>query len=221
MSNPSTARRRQPSQEAYARDLFECTLALGDRASNAVLEVLDAHQAPRCEEKYPPGRLRFGGNRWRAYYHCHPAPSRPDPEHGHFHVFCRVDDTDGWTHIAGLSMDGMGQPVCLFAVNRWVTGGCWQRAAETARCLDYIPADGGLLLIERWLMSLLGLYQPDLRNLLRRRDQALDSLRGLDPQHIVLDDRSVYQLAATPVDLHGRLSVVLGGEDPHRKAAAP
>ena len=38
-------------------------------------------------------------------------------------------------------MDDYGYPVGLFAVNRWVTGESWYRAADVARLLDRFDVD--------------------------------------------------------------------------------
>ncbi len=172
---------------------------MGSRQSNPVLEILGNVEQVLEGQKYPPDDLRFAGDDWRAFYHCHDSPERPEEEHGHFHLFPRAEDAT-WAHVVGLSMNCLGQPLRWFAVNRWVTGGPWLRAAVLEACLENLPHPDGMSIVERWLMGMVSVYRPEIRALLHARDRAL----GTVPRQRV-EDRSVYVLAEQSVDLRAKL----------------
>ncbi len=190
---------------------------MGQRQSNPVLEVL-AGQRPETERKYPHGHLCFGGNPWRAYYHCHDAPERPEGEHGHFHIFRRQHRPDenkyDWLHLAGLSMDGMGQPLAWFTVNAWVTGDPL-RSATVPSPVPALEVDAAGSDLERWLLAMVGLYRAEIEALLAQRDQRLRALAGTRNAAEIMQDRAVYVLSRMPIDLVARLQRVLLAEQAH------
>lgn len=188
-------------------------LEYGERRRNPVMDILPENEPFQANRKYPESRLKFGHDQWRAYYHSHAVPGvgGNDKEHGHFHLFRRVDDTgtveNDWSHVVALGMDRNGQPLRWFTVNNWVTGDHWLPAAElqtriASEC-DNEP------LICRWLGALLGFYQPVIARLLLERDHAL-SLRHHEKTAIaVLSDREIYFLSEAPIDLLSDLSFAL------------
>jgi hypothetical protein len=192
--------------------LYACTEEMARQRTNAVLEVLQGVTDVQWRRRYPAGHLRFRGACLRAFYHCHRVPGRPADEHGHFHVFVRAsreaDTLEHWTHAAALSMDGMGQPLAWFAVNRWVSGGRWRKARTILALLDRVAIPAGARLPERWLGAMLRAFRPAIAELLARRDRELKRLSASRAAAEILADRSVYILAAEPVDLLARLSVV-------------
>lgn len=207
---------------ASARLLYACTQSLGKRGSNAVLEVLGGLETVETERKYPREYLRFGNGHWRAYYHCHDMPGRLPEEHGHFHIFTRISGTGSqssdWIHVVALAMDAMGQPLAWFTVNRWVAGGVWLPGAAVADSLERLPDPLHLSLVERWLAAMLGTWRPVLAELVQRRDTTLEEVarqRGTcngarEELEALLDDRSLYALSASSIDLAGQLAIALG-----------
>jgi len=186
----------------------------GERHRNPVMDILPADEPFQANRKYPESRLRFGRDQWRAYYHSHdvPGPGANDMEHGHFHVFRRIDNTgvveSDWSHVVALGMDRNGQPLRWFTVNNWVTGDHWLPATEleiriASEC-DTEP------LICRWLCALLGFYQPVIARLLVERDLALSHHQNEKTAVTVLSDREIYFLSEAPIDLLGDLSFALG-----------
>ena len=208
---------------AAARGLLETLVALGERRTNPVLPLLG--DPPRIREgvRYPRNALRFGGHGLRAYYHSHGDPWRRDDEHGHFHLFVAVDDTDaaGWSHLAALSIDDEGQPRAWFTVNNWVTAGPW---LPTRRLLERLDAflervandDAELSLTERWLTHMLGLFRHRLPALLVARDDALQARQGERTLAATLTERAIYELSRQPVDLQAELVAQLGLRDSDR-----
>ena len=209
---PASFARGLPAAEAAQR-LYACIQEMAERQTNPVLEVLQGVTSVEWERRYPLEHLRFGGACLRAFYHCHRAPGKSADEHGHFHVFVRApqaaDTLEHWTHVAGLSMDMLGQPLGWHAVNRWVSGGLWQQAEKIVMLLDRVEIPPGTLLIERWLGAMLRLFRPEIVDLLSRRDRELSRLGASRAATDILADHAVYALAAQPVDLLARLGSLL------------
>jgi hypothetical protein len=200
----------------YAPLLIAAIEAFAEARSNPVLAVLGGAVSVEEGRKYPATPLGFGGDRLRAYYHCHPAANRFAGEHGHFHIFVAdigaAQQADRWVHLAGLSMDGMGQPLAWFAVNRWVTGGGWLPAARTVSLLDGVEPATEMALAEDWLWGMLGLYRDELAALLARRDRRLIEIKAQSPAADILDDRNIYALVDQPVDLFEKLRSAIASE---------
>ena len=195
--------------------LYSSLLAMGQQSTNPVLLLLGAEPALMENQKYPQGLLQFSGGEWRAYYHCHPSSGHGrsgkhhfDGEHGHFHLFMSTDATgDKWTHVIALAMDPQGQPLGWFTVNHWVTGESWVPASELTEKLQSIPYDIQETLLTRWLLAMVVLYRDQLNELLECRDKLLNEnvLAGDN----ILQDRSLYLLSESPIDLKIHLETIL------------
>jgi hypothetical protein len=190
--------------------LYDCIQKMGAQRSNPVLELLRDVPTFVRGFKYPQPALTFGENSWRSYYHNHSTADADVREHGHFHLFTRK--AQGWTHLSALAMDLEGQPLRWVITNRWVTGGDWcDRNSLLAAIKALVPSKEPDVL-RQWLARLLKLYQTELGNLLKARDARIAGLlqgRCIDE---VLDDRALYELSCTPIDLTAKLSSQLTGE---------
>ena len=199
----------QPVNADWPAWLLRSTQAMAAANQNPVLAVLPDDGSLVVEQKYPSDRLRFCNGDWRGFYHYHQAPGRPEGEHGHFHFFVRTGDTataeSTWSHLAALSMDGFGQPMRWFTVNRWVTDGPWLTAEQLIPLLDRLPDPDDLSTLEQWLVAMLGLYQESLAELLRVRDRQLSHINAVKDDKNILENRDVYQLSSSPIDLLARL----------------
>lgn len=206
----------KPDRCAAAAVLCECIRSLASRNTNPVLELLESTGHFRENQKLPAGLLSFGGNGWRAYYHCHRACHRAAGEHGHFHVFTRVpqvqvDAAESWTHVISLAMDVEGQPVRWFAVNRWVTDSLWLDAGVMGALLDDLPPVSGLNLVERWLLTMLETYHDEIVSLLQARDRRVQALAVDRRRADALEDRRFECLAEQPIDLLAKLHQMFAG----------
>lgn len=185
--------------------LFDCIQRLATRASNPVLEVLHGVAQVEQEKRYPEHGLAFAHQGVRAFYHCHDTAAAPANEHGHFHIFLSPDDVQAtasdWVHLAGLTMDHLGQPLRWFTVNRWVSGGPWRAAPQLVTLMAQISTTTGLLLVEEWLLAMLKVYHQELEQLLNARDQSLTQLMATANAQAVLEDRRYYDLSACAIDL--------------------
>lgn len=196
--------------------MLACVEAFAARADNPVLSILPASSTVETGRKYPEEMLNFGAGAWRAYYHCHPERLPKRVEHGHFHIFRACEDNRGqaaWTHVAGLSMDGYGQPRTWFTVNRWVSGGEWLDADKLSIMPAEIQTDADATPSGDWLAAMLAFYAPRLRELLRERDSLIDRLaekHGGRPA--IFDNREVYFLSDLDIQLDTDLAKALAIE---------
>jgi len=192
--------------------LSEVLVDYGQRRTNPVLDVLPTTEPFHFNRKYPAKRLHFGQDRWRSYYHSH-SDQYPAPwvEHGHFHLFYRINDTGtqaaDWSHVAALSMNAEGQPVRWFTVNNWVSGDHWVAAPEL---LDRITfSTEGDRPVSRWLACMTGFYRTMIGNLLLARDKALNLARSGESLSNVLLDREIYYLSDQAIDLKREIVIAL------------
>jgi hypothetical protein len=196
-----------------AAEYVRVTQEYAKHRRNPVLELLAGVAQFERDRKYPATPLSFADDHWRAYYHSHVSPISVNGEHGHFHFFCRIRDTgnksEDWAHVAGLSIDGHGQPLMWFTVNQWVTGDGWLPAQELSGHLVFTLLAGRDGLLKCWAMSILCLYHEELRQLLVKRDLKLDALARKEPLETILQSRSVYELSSMQVDVFEKLSASL------------
>jgi hypothetical protein len=167
--------------------LLDCIQEMGARRSNPVLELLRD-----------------------MYYHSHPVADADVREHGHFHLFTRKGN--GWTHLAALAMDLEGQPLRWVITNRWVTGSDWRDRNSLLASINALVPSEEPDVLRQWLVSLLKLYRTELGDLLEARDARITGLlqgRSIDK---VLDDRTLYELVCSPIDLTAKLTSELTGE---------
>jgi len=192
--------------------LSEVLVEFGNRRTNPVLDVLPQNEPFRLNQKYPAQRLRFGDGQWRAYYHSH-SDEYPSPweEHGHFHLFYRVDNQGNtaadWSHVVALSMSAEGQPVRWFTVNNWVCGDRWLEARELAERVRF--SSQGDTPAGRWLACMTRFYRHRIVELLFARDRDLDQVGKHTSLPDALADRNIYYLADQVIDLKRELSVAL------------
>jgi hypothetical protein len=197
-----------------ARELIRCIQIFASQGSNPLLSILPDNSIVEMKRKYPDPILSFSDIGIRAYYHCHTSELRPKAEHGHFHIFIRIDDNE-WSHLAGLSMDNLGQPLQWFTVNHWVTGGSWvdglnlenQLARVLTKELPRIET------VENWILAMLGFYTPALMEILKDRDQQIDKYSRDKETSEVFNDRNIYLLSHQDIDLLSDLQYYLKTEN--------
>jgi hypothetical protein len=198
-----------------AHMVFDCIQRFGDASSNPVLEVLKDVPDFAQGQKYPQPALAFAAGCWRTYYHSHPLTGGGAEEHGHFHLFVQHDDAadePAWTHLAALAMDRDGQPLRWFATNRWVTGGQWGEHDRLLSAVDALAPMSEQGILQQWLVAMVQLYRAELDALLCSRDAQLAGRLCACPAEQVLADRSLYELAQSPIDLRSKLTSQLRGE---------
>ena len=138
-------------------EVLECRRVLLRGGLNVVGEVLRGHDAFVEMEHYPPDDVFDADSHAQYYYHAH----RGAAEHGHFHTSLRAGGmpdgvapaqagtaSEPWpegeeaiSHLVAVSMDAWGEPIGLFACNRWVTGESWYAAEDVIRMLERFEID--------------------------------------------------------------------------------
>lgn len=190
-----------------AARLLGCLQEMAAQDTNAVLLLLDGAARIENGRQYPQGGLRFAGDRWRAFYHCHGDEADADPaEHGHIHVFA---DAGGgqWAHAAALAVDRYGQPLRWFSVHCRETGGGWLEAGRFAALTDLAVDDRQEALAGRWLHAMLCLYQAELLELLVRRDACIRAGEGGDAP--AADEQGERELSSCVIELETALVAAL------------
>ena len=195
-----------------AESLVTCLFEMAEAKTNPVLEIIDKDNPLEENKKYPAKLLQFNQTGWRAYYHCHPAARagnhRFKGEHGHFHIFVRIQNKpEKWSHMIALAMDNMGQPLGWFTVNHWVTGEEWESARVLTGYLNNIPYDKPESLVERWLLSLLGLSCDTVSTLIHERDNILNQHEITIKEQEVKQNKALYLLSETPINLKQLLNI--------------
>ena len=198
-----------------AESLLASLLEMADVQSNPVLQIINPDLPLEENTKYPIDLLQFNQTGWRAYYHCHPAVRtgnhRFKGEHGHFHIFVRLentaDKTDTWSHLAALAMDNMGQPLGWFTVNHWVTGETWESAEALIPLLKSVPYDKQTSLVETWLLSLIVLSRKSIIQVLQARDEILEQKQSKinkinsTEDFDIKQDKELYLLSEVSINL--------------------
>jgi Domain of unknown function (DUF6969) len=121
------------------------------------------------------------------------------------------EEPDAWSHLVAIAMDGGGKPLRFFTTNRWVTGETWYPAGDVAAMLDRFaiaPAPPTPLL-NRWVTAMIGLYKPQLADLLAKRDAAvMDWRRRRRAKVHVFEDRRLEVTATVEIDLERQIDLI-------------
>lgn len=151
-------------------------------------------------------------NRSEFYYHAHAAAGRAAGEHGHFHVFSRLDD-GGFCHLAGISLDQQGLATRLFTTNQWVTGESWLPTSAMRPLLDRfaLRRPGRLAPVARWIEAMLRLYRLLILELMTERDDWL-AQAGPGGREACLADRGTHIVTQRPISLFADLEQALSAD---------
>ena len=183
--------------------LCNTLLDMGEQQTNPVLQILNGSEHIERDVKYPKDLLRFNQTQWRAYYHCHSNDNDIqhlfNEEHGHFHIFAPIDKTNSWSHLVALSIDSMGQPLRWFMVNHWVCGETWLDADSLQQSMENIPFAKQTTVIEKWLLSMVAVFQTEITSLLNKRDNIVNNNDQFKK------NKSYYLLAEQKVNLQNKL----------------
>ncbi len=210
------------------REVLECRRVLERGGLNVVGEVLRGQGDFVEFDHYPADDVFDTDSHAQYYYHAHRGS---ELEHGHFHTFLRAGGmppgmapidhpqaTEPWprgedalSHLVAISMDAWGEPIGLFATNRWVTAEAWYRADDVIAMLPRFEIDHAYPSwpVNRWLGAMLRLYRPWIEALLRHRDDVIASWQAAHPGVDVLEDRALEMTGYLPIsvaELVGALS---------------
>jgi hypothetical protein len=214
-----TAAERQSLLTA-AQEVRRCQRALAKAGLNVVGELLKGHDGFYEMNHYPDGDVYDRDSHAQYYYHAH---REGGMEHGHFHTFIRgqgipaelqplsaPEASEPWpsgdeaiAHLIAVSMDAWGQPIGLFACNRWVTGETWYPAEAVKQMLPSFSIDHAhpSWPTNLWLTALLQLFRPQIEALLEHRDRVIDAWRAAHPRQDVFEDRALEITGYLPISV--------------------
>jgi hypothetical protein len=121
------------------------------------------------------------------------------------------EEADPWSHLVAIAMDANGAPLRFFTTNRWVTGETWYPAADVVRMLECFALGeaGPSPLLNRWIAAMLGLYKPQLADLLAGRDAAvMDWRRRRRAKVHVLEDQRLEVTSALAIDIAAQIAQI-------------
>ncbi len=159
---------------AIARqEIAFCEQILAKGGASVLTETFRGVDQPESWTRYPPGEVfdPTSGAHW--FYHSH---STVEGEHGHFHTFVRPDGPEGPTHhLIAVGVNPHGRLLRLFTVNQWVVDDDWLDADKTIDLLPrfdvHMPQPN--YLVNRWLTAVITTYEPEISDLIRKRDNKL------------------------------------------------
>ena len=197
-------------------EVLACHRALKKGGLNVVGEVLKGQGDFVEFDHYPTDDVFDNESHSQYYYHAHRGSEDVGDgrtEHGHFHLFlrapgmpvgCRPIDyplaTDVWptgdealSHLVAISMDEWGMPIGLFCTNRWVTAEAWYPAEQVIAMLDRFSIDHASpnWAVNRWITAMVRLCRPQIKFLLRQRDQVVANWQKSHPGEDVFEDRAL------------------------------
>lgn len=215
-----------------AENLLECYVDLSSAGTHLLAEMLDG-SPPRQWAHYPDDDVIDRASGYQFFYHSH-APDDRDPslEHGHIHVFARMDvhgnaidmntEDDFLRRLNGepveactisllcVSLDAKGVPNSLFTVNRWVTGDHLLSAATTRKLIPgFLVQVEQYRVMNKWLTALLTLFGPQVEQLLIERDRKLLGLANDRMAVGLLEDESVEILSSVAIDIDQQIQWLL------------
>ncbi len=224
----SLGRPRLQGMLAAGIEVLRIQESLAAKRGNLVAELLRGQGEFYEQEHYPAGDVFDPESGAQYYYHAHRGDAR---EHGHFHVFMRPHHLPerfeparrakpgiavegagprgdaALAHIIAIGMDNYGLPVRLFTVNRWVTDESWFAARDVIAMLDRFQVSHAYpsAPVNLWLTSLMRLFQPEIAELIRRRDAAVEARARANPRADALEDRSLEITAALDISVERRV----------------
>jgi len=183
-------------------------------------ELLKGHDGFYEMNHYPDGDVYDRDSHAQYYYHAH---REGGVEHGHFHTFIRgqgiprnvqplsaPENSEPWpssdeaiAHLVAVSMDAWGQPIGLFACNRWVTGETWYPAEAVKQMLPVFSIEHAYpsWATNLWLTALLQLFRPHIEALLEHRDRVVEAWRAAHPGEDIFEDRALEITGYLPISV--------------------
>lgn len=217
---------------AAAMELQRCQRALSKADLNVVGELLKGHDDFYEMNHYPDEDVYDRESHSQYYYHAH---REGGVEHGHFHTFVRAQGIPSQlqpldvpeaseplpggdnviVHLIAVSMDAWGQPIGLFACNRWVTDETWYCADAVKHLLPIFSIDHAQPSwpTNLWLTALLQLFQPHIEALIEHRDQVVNAWRKAHPGQDVFEDRALEITGYLPISIESWVAALRQAED--------
>ena len=213
----SLDRERQARARAAADALIDCLnrfVAAGQVPLAAALGDTDTPQEWRQYQSGDAGAMDGTAGALHFYYHAHETPGAFPEEHGHFHVFAQLGADDRgiarYTHLIAIGVDARGMPQRLFTTNRWVTDETWLPADRLIALAEKIAdaPDTGHDPVESWLRAQLGVFAPQIAELLRHRDRRMAARQQDGHRPGLFEDRRMHVLSQCRVSVERQLTAL-------------
>ena len=216
------------TMRAAGEEIQECYRVLGKTGDNVVGELLRNQGTFYEWNHYPKGDIYDHATNSQYFYHAHVKGQRKG-EHGHFHTFLRAkgmaagvvpvlyegeaewpEGDSALSHLIGISMDPKGVPIGLFSVNRWVTGEAWYTADDVVQMLGRFNIDHASPSwpANRWITAMLRLFQPQIIDLVRKRDVVVADWQAKYPDRDVYEDRDLEITAQMAISVDKQIAGV-------------
>ncbi len=220
---------RLAAMVAAGEDVIECHRVLAKTGDNIVGELIKGADTFYEWDHYPKGDVYDDVTHSQFYYHAHPQGLRGG-EHGHFHTFVRPrgmpagmlpaalpnlelpeGENDALSHIIGISMDPQGLPIRLFTTNRWVTGEVWYGADDVRALVEVFAIDivHPSWPVNRWLTSMIRLFQPQIGHLVAARDLRLAGWAATRPSEDAFEDRDLEVTSAVDISIDDQVGAAI------------
>jgi len=216
------------TMRAAGEEIQECYRVLGKTGDNVVGELLRDQGTFYEWNHYPKGDIYDHATHSQYFYHAHVKGQRKG-EHGHFHTFLRAkgmaagvvpvvyegeaewpEGDSALSHLISISMDAKGFPIGLFTVNRWVTGEAWYTAEDVINMLVRFNIDHASPSwpANRWITAMLRLFQPQIIDLVRKRDVVVADWQRKYPDRDVYEDRDFEIASQTAISVDRQIAGV-------------
>ncbi len=203
--------------QAAASALVDCLCEFIDAGDFPLSAVVGRDQAPRAWHAYQAedaSLLNAARGALHYYYHSHDTPGATSLEHGHFHLFAQLGsdakEEPCYAHLAAIGVDARGMPQRLFTTNRWVTDETWLPANTLIALAENIAntADTGERTVERWLRAQLGVFAPQIAELLRHRDRRMEARLAGGHRPGLFEDRRMHVISQCRVSVEQQLTAL-------------
>lgn len=200
-----------------ASTLVECLCEFLDAGDSPLAAVVGRARAPRTWHAYQAEdatALNATRGALHYYYHSHDIPGPTATEHGHFHLFAQLgsgaNGEPRYTHLVAIGVDARGMPQRIFTTNRWVTDETWLPAGELlALCEDMANTfDASDKPVERWLRAQLGLFAPQITELIRHRDYRMEARLPGGHRPSLFEDRRMHVISQCRVSVEQQLTAI-------------
>jgi hypothetical protein len=222
---------KKAAMRLAARQIIDCYTSLSVHGSHLLGDFL-GNELPRQWRHYPEDDIIDRSLGYQYFYHSHsPEDREAAEEHGHFHLFARMDDglhfidesaerhflrrvgdeaaIANTASLLCISLDSRGVPASLFTTNRWVTGDHLFSAASTLQLISGFRIEAaGPLLVNHWIAAMVQLFWPQIEELLLKRDRTLARQARLRGRTGLLGDVKLEVLSSIPIDIDAQIALL-------------
>jgi hypothetical protein len=205
---------RDECQIDAAQCVLDIQLSYAQASSNLALAAMAGARQCEALRHYPARDVFDSINATSFFYHAHGCNKFPVSEHGHFHLFFyekkpNEDSSrkNNFSHFVGLSLDEKGLPLRWFTTNRWVTGEQWRPAKDLIELLSTftVKTSGRLAPVANWINAMVKLFQPQIAQLLYRRDAAMARYIASSGREFSFENRRIDVVTECSASLPARI----------------